>query len=63
MLLFWSSEKMGDFSHLVSPKVNLALLQEQALNDLIDILDRCEGTKVIFKIFKNFNFLSFLLCF
>ena len=37
---------MGDFSHLVSSKVNLALLQEQALNDLIDILDRCEGTKV-----------------
>ncbi|XP_070504196.1 vacuolar protein sorting-associated protein 33A [Chironomus tepperi] len=38
---------MGDFSHLVSSKVNLALLQEQALNDLIDILDRCEGTKVL----------------
>ncbi|CAG9808626.1 unnamed protein product [Chironomus riparius] len=38
---------MSEFSHLVSSKVNLALLQEQALNDLIDILDRCEGTKVL----------------
>lgn len=49
---------MGDFSHLVSSKVNLALIQEQALNELIDILDRCEGTKVIFDIFYNLHFLS-----
>jgi hypothetical protein len=49
---------MSDFSHLVSSKVNLALLQEQALNDLIDILDRCEGTKVKFEIFTIFSILS-----
>lgn len=51
---------MSDFSHLVSSKVNLALLQEQALNDLIDILDRCEGTKVIFKNFNNLNYLPII---
>jgi hypothetical protein len=49
---------MGDFSHLVSSKVNLALIQEQALNELIDILDRCEGTKVNSKIFFNLYFCS-----
>jgi hypothetical protein len=37
---------MSDFSHLQSSKVNLGLVQEQALNELIEILEKCEGTKV-----------------
>lgn len=37
---------MTDFSHLISQKVNVALVQETALNELIEIFDRCEGTKV-----------------
>lgn len=37
---------MNEFSHLSSSKVNLSLVQEQALNELIEILDKCEGTKV-----------------
>ena len=32
--------------HFSSAKVNLALIQEQALNELIEIHDRCEGSKV-----------------
>lgn len=37
---------MNEFSHLSSSKVNLSLVQEQALNELIEILDKVEGTKV-----------------
>lgn len=45
---------MNDFSHLISSKVNLALVQELALNELIEILNRCDGTKVNkVKIFEN----------
>lgn len=44
---------MGDFSHLITSKVNLALIQEQALNELITILDGCEGTKVKFLYFST----------
>jgi hypothetical protein len=47
---------MGDFSHLVTQKVNLALVQELALNELIEILDRCEGTKVKYRIFNYAQF-------
>ena len=36
------------FSHLSgSGKVNVQLIQEAAVKELVDILDRCEGTKVI----------------
>lgn len=31
------------FSHLSSGKVNLGLVQELALNELITILEKCEG--------------------
>lgn len=41
---------MSDFPHLASSKVNLALVQELALNELVEILDKCEGTKVNSKI-------------
>lgn len=48
---------MNDFAHLQSNKVNLSLVQEQALNELIEILEKCEGTKVnrrkLFKIKIN----------
>lgn len=43
---------MTDFTHLVSSKVNLAIVQEQALSELIEILEKCEGTKVNYKKFK-----------
>lgn len=52
---------MNEFSHLVSTKVNLALVQEQALNELIEILDRCEGTKV--KTLKIMKILFYLFDF
>lgn len=38
--------EMSDFSHLTSYKVNAGLLQELACNELIEILSKCEGTKV-----------------
>lgn len=37
---------MTDFAHLVTSKVNIGLIQEMACNELLNILDRCEGTKV-----------------
>lgn len=37
---------MSDFSHLTTFKVNLGLLQELACNELIEILNKCDGTKV-----------------
>lgn len=50
---------MTDFSHLVTSKVNIGLVQELACNELLEILDKCEGTKVrsgkiLKKIFSNF---------
>ncbi|CRL07306.1 CLUMA_CG020285, isoform A [Clunio marinus] len=38
---------MADFSHLVTSKVNIGLVQELACNELLNILDKCEGTKVL----------------
>lgn len=40
---------MTDFSHLVTSKVNIGLVQELACNELLEILDKCEGTKVNFR--------------
>lgn len=40
---------MTDFSHLVTSKVNIGLVQELACNELLEILDKCEGTKVKFR--------------
>lgn len=37
---------MSDYSHLTTLKVNLGLVQELACNELIEILNKCEGTKV-----------------
>lgn len=37
---------MTDFVHLTTSKVNIGLVQELACNELLDILDKCEGTKV-----------------
>lgn len=38
--------KMTDFVHLTTSKVNIGLVQELACNELLEILDKCEGTKV-----------------
>ena len=37
---------MTDFTHLVTSKVNICLVQELACNELLEILDKCDGTKV-----------------
>lgn len=37
---------MADFSHLVSSKVNLGLVQELVCSELLNILEICEGPKV-----------------
>lgn len=34
------------FTHLTGGRANVQLLQEAAVRDLVEILDRCEGTKV-----------------
>lgn len=34
------------FSHLTGWRVNVALIQENASKDLLDIVEKCEGTKV-----------------
>lgn len=34
------------FNHLTGGRANVQLLQEAAVRDLVEILDRCEGTKV-----------------
>lgn len=53
---------MTDFSHLVTSKVNIGLVQELFCNELLEILDKCEGTKVKFNSIgnssNNFIFLS-----
>jgi len=36
------------FPHLSGWRVNISLLQEQASKELLDILEKCEGTKVYF---------------
>ncbi|XP_062561013.1 vacuolar protein sorting-associated protein 33A [Armigeres subalbatus] len=35
------------FTHLTGGRANVQLLQEAAVRDLVEILDRCEGTKAI----------------
>lgn len=35
------------FKHLSNGKVNVGLVQELALNELIYVLEKCEGPKVI----------------
>ncbi|XP_019538536.2 vacuolar protein sorting-associated protein 33A [Aedes albopictus] len=35
------------FNHLTGGRANVQLLQEAAVRDLVEILDRCEGTKAI----------------
>jgi hypothetical protein len=52
------SEKMTDFAHLVTSKVNIGLVQELACNELLEILDKCEGTKVKSSKSSPFLFLS-----
>jgi hypothetical protein len=37
---------MADFTHLTTSKVNIGLVQELACNELLEILEKCEGTKV-----------------
>lgn len=41
------------FPHLHSHFVNVSQVQEAASNELIEILERCEGTKVIQNKNKN----------
>lgn len=43
---------MTDFAHLVTSKVNIGLVQELVCNELLEILEKCEGTKV------NINFVN-----
>ena len=52
---------MTDFAHLVTSKVNVGLIQELACNELLEILDKCEGTKVNLENIQKFLiFLSVL---
>ena len=41
------------FSHLAGGKVNVGLLQELALNELITILEKCDGP-IVNKFIKNY---------
>ena len=34
------------FSHLTSAKVNVGLVQELAQNELVELLEKCDGPKV-----------------
>lgn len=53
-LCFWVLAKCRTktmFSHLTGWRVNVALIQENASKELLGILEKCEGTKVLKKIY------------
>lgn len=39
-------------SHLTRGKLNIGLVQEKARKELLDLLDKCDGTKVNMIIFS-----------
>lgn len=49
---------MTDFAHLVTSKVNVGLVQELACNELLEILEKCEGTKVKYNKLSHYNAIS-----
>lgn len=46
-------------THLSKGKLNIGLVQERARKELLDLIDKCEGSKVLLspkKLIKNLHF-------